>query len=480
MASEINDRLIRRNIFLIIIFVFINSSLKGQEISSSDSLKISEINIEGNFITSKKVVYRELVFKISQKINRSDIELIKQTSINNLTKSSLFNFIEITTVEVSPGLLIVILKLTERWFIWPTAYLNQTDRNFSEWWRTKDLHKLEYGVGIKVNNFRGMGESLEMKYHIGSLTRYEFEYKGIHLDNARHHFLSLHSTFIEQNILPWIIESNKQVIIESEKKVLKSTELEIKYTYRKEYFNFHTLTFGYSHYKIADTILSLNPYYFGLNHQTQRYFELGYEFTRDTRDSHFYPKTGYLFVAGIKKKGLGILSDEFNTIDISLQLFAYRKLVNRIFVASGILYTSVSDKDYVFYSQTGLGYLQFVRGFEYYVTNGDKALLFKNLINFEVLPKKVVNIKFWPFRKAYQFNKIPIEIYANLFFDAGYVTDQTGAYKQYNNTLVDKLMYSSGLGFDFITYYDKILRLDYSFNSLGEHGLFIHWKAAIR
>ena len=127
-----------------------------------------------------------------------------------------------------------------------------------------------------------------------------------------------------------------------------------------------------------------------------------------------------------------------------------------------------------------MGYEQYVRGYEYYVTTGDKSLLFKNLVNFEVLPKKVINIKFWPFRKAYQFNKIPIEIYANLFFDAGYVTDKTGAYKQYNNTLVDKLVYSSGLGFDFITYYDKLMRLDYSFNSLGEHGLFIHWKAAIR
>jgi len=480
MASEITDRLMRRNILLFMIFVFINSFLKGQEVSSTDSLKINAINIEGNFITSKKVIYRELIFKIDQKISPNDIELIKQTSINNLTKSALFNFIEINTVEISPGLLNVKVKLVERWFIWPSGYLNHSDRNFSEWWRTKDLHKLEYGIGLKVNNFRGMGESLEFKYHIGSLTRYEFAYNEIHLDNARHHFLSLHSTFVAMSILPWLTESNKQVIMKSGKELLNSTEYEVKYTYRKEYFNFHTLTIGYSHYKVADTILRLNPYFFGLNNQMQRYFEIGYEFTRDTRDSHFYPKTGYLLVTGINKKGLGILSDEFNSIDISLQLFAYRKLVSRIYVASGLLYTSTSNKNYVFYSQTGLGYEQYVRGFEYYVTTGDKSLLFKNLINFEVLPKKVVNIKFWPFRKAYQFNKIPIEIYANLFFDAGYVTDKTGAYKQYNNTLVDKLVYSSGLGVDFITYYDKLMRLDYSFNSLGEHGLFIHWKAAIR
>jgi hypothetical protein len=41
-------------------------------------------------------------------------------------------------------------------------------------------------------------------------------------------------------------------------------------------------------------------------------------------------------------------------------------------------------------------------------------------------------------------------------------------------------MYSTGIGIDIITYYDKLLGFDYSFNGIGEHGLFIHWKAAIR
>ena len=126
----------------------------------------------------------------------------------------------------------------------------------------------------------------------------------------------------------------------------------------------------------------------------------------------------------------------------------------------------------------GLGYLQFVRGYEYYVANGNRSLLLKSLFNFKLLPEKVVNLKFWPFRKAYQFNRIPLEIYVNVFFDAGYVYDTTGEYRLYRNTLVDKIMYGTGIGIDFLTYYDKILRLDYAFNGFGQHGLFILWKAA--
>ena len=121
-----------------------------------------------------------------------------------------------------------------------------------------------------------------------------------------------------------------------------------------------------------------------------------------------------------------------------------------------------------------------MRGYEYYAVKGNNALLFKSLVKYELLPMKVINLNIWPIRKLHQFNRVPLEIYANLFFDAGYVSDEFETYKIYDNTLVNKMMYGTGAGIDFITYYDKVLRLDYSFNALGERGLFIHWKAAIR
>lgn len=115
--------------------------MKGQETQSSDRLFIREIKIEGNHITSKKIILRELVFKLNEYIGRGDVLSLKLTSINNLNKTALFNFVEIDTIETQEGFLIINVKLTERWYIWPTAYLNHTERNFSEWWRTKDLDK---------------------------------------------------------------------------------------------------------------------------------------------------------------------------------------------------------------------------------------------------------------------------------------------------------------------------------------------------
>jgi outer membrane protein assembly factor BamA len=467
-------------IYIIIFSLCLPISIKGQESKHSDSLTVGEIIVKGNYVTSKRVIYRELDFKLNDLVLRGEVEFRKQTSINNLTKTSLFNFVEISIEETQGNSLIIIVNLTERWFIWPNLYLNQTDRNFSEWWRTKDLAKLEYGIGLKINNFRGTAESVMLNYHIGNFTKYELDYRGIYIDKAKRHSFSVLASYSAQNILTWNIGSNKEEILKESHKLLKSTVLSIIYSYRKGYFNTHSVLFGYADFKIADTILLLNPSYLGLNKHEQRYFNLEYKFTRDTRDSRIYPKTGCLISAAINRRGLGILQDEYNAVDLNIQLYSYWKLKKRLYLASGVWYDSNITDKYAFLSQTGLGYLQFVRGYEYYAINGNNALLFKSLVKYELLPMKVINLSIWPIRRLHQFNRVPIEVYVNLFFDGGYVSDKFETYKTYDNTLVKKMMYGTGAGIDFITYYDKVLRLDYSFNAMGERGLFIHWKAAIR
>jgi outer membrane protein assembly factor BamA len=466
--------------YSITIFLCLAIPVKGRGTEQPDSLTIGEILIKGNYITSTKIINRELDFTLNEVIKREEVEYRKQTSINNLTKTSLFNFVEIETEVVQENSLRITVNLTERWFIWPNLYLNQTDRNFSEWWRTKDLAKLEYGVGVKINNFRGMGETLILNYHLGNFTKYELDYNGIYIDKAKRHSLSALASYSAISVLPWNIESNKEKVLKENRKLIKSTDFSIIYRYRKSYFNTHSVELGYSDSRIADTILALNPYYLGFKRHSLYYFNLKYEFSRDTRDSKIYPKTGYLVSASVNKRGLGILRDEYNAVDLSFQFYKYWKLKKRFYLASGIWYVSNLTDSYAFYSQTGLGYLQFVRGYEYYAINGNNAILFKCLAKYELLPRKVINLNVWPVRKLHQFNRIPIEIYVNLFFDSGYVSDNFEISRTYYNTLVNKMMFSTGAGIDFITYYDKVLRFDYSFNALGERGLFIHWKAAIR
>jgi hypothetical protein len=85
----------------------------------------------------------------------------------------------------------------------------------------------------------------------------------------------------------------------------------------------------------------------------------------------------------------------------------------------------------------------------------------------------VQNFNFIPTDK---FSKLYYAIYLNLFTDWGYVVDNR---KNVYNPLANEINIGYGLGLDFVTYYDFVLRLEYSFNKSGQSGFFIHFMPSI-
>lgn len=75
-----------------------------------------------------------------------------------------------------------------------------------------------------------------------------------------------------------------------------------------------------------------------------------------------------------------------------------------------------------------------------------------------------------------KFSTMHYALYSNVFFDCGYVKD---IYFKRNNQLNNTFTYGMGIGLNFVTYYDKVLRVEYSITKQKEHGLFIHFIAPI-
>ncbi len=116
-----------------------------------------------------------------------------------------------------------------------------------------------------------------------------------------------------------------------------------------------------------------------------------------------------------------------------------------------------------------------LRGYEFYVADGQHYAAFSPTIRYNILPTSVYYLKFLRFLP--KFNRIHMTIYGKSFFDAGYVFHK---YPNSSNTLSNKLLLSCGLGLDIVTYYDITLSIDYSFNQLRKPGLFISLKAPLQ
>ena len=123
-----------------------------------------------------------------------------------------------------------------------------------------------------------------------------------------------------------------------------------------------------------------------------------------------------------------------------------------------------------YFMQRFLGYGDaFMQGYEYYVVDGVaggfmKATFTREILNFGVRT---------PIRKRQLPERIPFRIFAKVFGNTGYVHNpQPGL-----NSLSNRMLYSAGIGIDILTTYDFTLKLEWTFNQLGQNGLFLHRKS---
>jgi hypothetical protein len=113
------------------------------------------------------------------------------------------------------------------------------------------------------------------------------------------------------------------------------------------------------------------------------------------------------------------------------------------------------------------------------VIDGQHFALLKNNLKFALLPQRTETIGFI---KTTKFNTIPLALYLNAFVDMGYVYHYSenpadGIYA--GNTLENSFLIGYGIGIDFTTYYDIVIRVEGSMNRMNQPGLYLHFIAPI-
>jgi outer membrane protein assembly factor BamA len=478
-------------LFVIGIFAGYSAPVKaGERQSDPDTVTnkviIRKITLTGNKITKERIIHRELLVRENDTIPVQNLSNLLQQSRKNLVNTSLFNFVTIDSIPVVGSFDQIDLNFDfiERWYIWPVPIFEFADRNFNEWWRKKDWSRLNYGMFLTWNNFRGRREKLIVYARFGYDEKYELSYQIPYINKKQTWGLGFSGGFSQNHEMAYnsfdtLVDppvGNREVYFKSENYYPKREYYGYAETYyRKGIHNLNWFKLEYTDLLIADTVLILNPdYCFGPSTRNQ-FFSFYYQFRSDYRDFKQYPLTGYYFDAALDKKGLGIFDDPVvNTLSIKANFRKYYRIKGRFYYAAGISGKVSPFWDQPYYYLSGLGYgRDFVRGYEFYVVDGQYFGLWKNNLKFELVPTRVQNFNFIPTDK---FSKLYYAIYLNLFTDLGYVVDNR---KNVYNPLANEINIGYGLGLDFVTYYDFVLRLEYSFNKSGQSGFFIHFMPSI-
>jgi hypothetical protein len=97
------------------------------------------------------------------------------------------------------------------------------------------------------------------------------------------------------------------------------------------------------------------------------------------------------------------------------------------------------------------------------------------VLRYQIIKPQIKTIPFLPLEK---FNTFHYACYAGIFADMGYV-QSLNEQSQMMNSLSNTVLYGYGAGIDFVTYYDIVIRAEYSFNRQGENGFFLHFNSPL-
>lgn len=450
--------------------------LEDSTISEEQILIVQELQLVGNAITKSQIIYREMLLAPGDSISYQEFKAALIQSQKNILNTGLFNFARIDWARIDSSHIQVIVQVTERWYTFPIPIFEIDDNNFNTWWEDKDFSRINYGFHLVRNNFRGRKEKVSLTAQFGFTERFRIRYEIPYISKNQRSGLGFNYSYNRLDQIAYTSEDNKRLQYKSTNgDAIKNYSAGIRYTYRKEIFRTHALGVEYDQYKIQDTVRELNSNYLGSNRNKSEFFSIYYSLVDDKRDNKSYPLKGSIWSIYAKKLGLGIEDNGVDLLNFSASVRKYWDLNKGWFFASGFRGEYAANNNQPYSLQNGLGYSSTyaIRAYELYVIDGQNIGLAKAQLKYRLVKPREAELGFVNYPKLSKFH---YAFYLGIFGDAAYVEDNTGFV---NNDLANTWLYSTGIGLDFITYYDVVFRTEFSINKFGESGIFIHFVAPI-
>ncbi len=430
----------------VLFFVLEILPVRAQDIAPADSAAaepstvgpvVTAIAFVGNKHTEQEIMLREMTLRKGSVITEP---LIKENE-SRLYNLGLFNTVKLSYPPMDSTVLIV--EVSERWYLWPVPLVGIVDRDFSKWY---------YGAGVQHWNVNGRNEKL----FAGGVFGYN-PWASVAYSN------------------PWIFgdaqlststEIKVQQIVNKNTLALGETpEFDENHFYFNQVIgkrlNHHVnvfTRFGFHYLHVTDPTAGITPSDDGI----ERVIYAGFGATYDTRDINDYPMKGMVAAAAFDKSGVGTSDVDYLTYSAELKVYqpvvAGSSICGRVFgmVRSG----PVIPK----YGNVFFGFSERLRGHFKEIYEGHNIFGVSAEWRMPILTPRTISLPFVPVE---QFQSWRFGLYCAAFFDAG-----TTWYKHDKVHLME-MPSGYGAGVHFLLPYGFVFRLEYAMNELG-NGQFIY------
>ncbi len=469
-------------LFLVCFFQALNIGAQSPKTTSvqheiiTDSIEpriiISAINISGNKHTKTYIIEREIPFKVGDSLFQKKLTATLMQARNQLYNTNLFTEVKFDSIPQAGSSLKINIVVKERWYIFPTPQFQLVDRSLNEWIKTynADFNRVVYGLKFAHYNFSGRRDQLRIYLLNGYARNVSASYSAPYSNTKLTEGFGVAAGFTQNREVGYKLNYNNKILnYKKEGFVRNNFNAGVGYSIRKGFFKTTNFSVGFNYSNIDDSIIKskYNPTYFNNDNNKQFIPDFGIGVSYTNTDNNNYPQKGLIYSYGIGKRGLQFTGG-INSLSLSGSFAKFYKHKHNFFsiVQSSAIIKLPFEQAFINRRAIGFGSLS-LRGLEVYLIDGVAAGVAKYTLN-----KKVTEFKIpIPF-KIKSLPYIPFKIFAKTYTDIGY----SYLSKKYDSRLNNKLLYTGGFGIDVVTFYDLVFKVEYSFNQLGEKGLFLRGK----
>lgn len=446
---------------------------------------IAECKIEGNKLTKDWLIMRELDFKIGDTLvtsfkseagnislkrfapaDSSELNLRMHYSRENIVNTKLFLSVDLSMEQIEGNQYRLLINVQERhyWWLFPVVKLNAP--NFNEWLRDIDLSAVSMGLFFSHNNLFGTSHQSSLVGYVGKSYAVAWGYRIPWIGKGRKTGLTFGAGYQNLYTVEYGSFENKREMLYASNSQQTAFVFGV-INLRPGLYNYGTIKLDGQWVKISDSLHTLEPNYLAKGKQTNFSASLYADYAYDSRNSKSYPLMGNYLRLFVKKVGLGLIYKDVDYFFYGVDFHFYQKIGKRWYVAEMFKLENSSGENHPYYYQLNMTQKKdFVRGYDLYTLKGDQMYFFRSNVKYELVKPNIKKAK--EGQEQSKFKNLQYAFYLNAFADAGYCVNEFSENNPYNN----KMLYSWGLGIDFVTYYDMVLRFEYAFTSVGTNGFF--------
>ncbi len=458
-------------------YVFLNYSY-AQE-SNTSYVIVKDIRFEGLKKTKERIVRRELDIEEGDTLSLQTLTPRLQENEKRLLSTALFNLVQsnIEDWDTEARRATISFTFVEAWYLYPVPIFELADRNFNVWWNEqgRSLDRVDYGIRFDHINLTGRRDYLKLKYQRGYTRKYELKYTYPYLDKAQQWGIITNLFYADNRELSYVTLNNKPTFFstQDDRRILKRLRLGAELTRRSGLYAYHSFKLEYHNNRVDQVVADLNSDYFFNGDTGLKFMFLQYQYRIDKRHFFQYPDDGWSADIAVKQEGLSLLGNFSNTAILGSFEY-YHSFNDRWIWANNIrAKTNITRDPIAFANNTGLGYFQdFIRGYELYVQDGTDYIHNRMYLSFKFLDKLMDFDRFMP---IHQFKLLSLKMYIRGQIHLGYAHEPRYiATNDQNN----RILIGYGPSLDVLMYNNFLFQIEYTYNHLGESGLYIHNEIA--